>query len=115
MNSYLDLLDTDHKIQMQLTLESASGHAHVIINGQSIYHGAVVGSVDIVHTIPLLEPIVLCVTHDNVYLSSLIIDGWQARPQYAWEVNGVFTLETKLPFYQWHHQVSGQGWLLRPY
>ena len=28
--------------------------------------------------------------------------------------NGHWTLDLKLPFYQWKHQITGQGWLLNP-
>jgi hypothetical protein len=28
--------------------------------------------------------------------------------------NGEWKLEISEPFYQWRHQVTGQGWLLRP-
>lgn len=114
MNNYLDLLDTDLKINMEIVLESANGHAEVIVNDCVIYAGAVMGTVNIAHAVPLLDPVRLQVRHRGVYLASLKLDDWEARPQHAWEVNGVFTLDTKVAFYQWQHHATAQGWLLNP-
>jgi hypothetical protein len=115
MNNYLDLLGTDFKISIEMVLESAVGHAEVTVNNSVIYVGAVNGTVSIVHVVPLLEPIKIQVCHRGVYLASLKFDGWEARPQHAWEIDGVFTLDTQLPFYQWQHTAAAHGWLLKPY
>lgn len=115
MNNYLDLLDTDFKISIEIVLESAAGYAEVIVNDCVVYSGAVSGTANIAHTVPLLDPIRLEVRHQGVYLASLKLDEWEARPQHAWEVDGVFTLDTKVAFYQWQHRATAQGWLLTPY
>jgi hypothetical protein len=114
MNNYLDLLDTELSISIEMVLESANGHAEVIVNNRVIYAGSVMGTANITHSIPLLEPVHIAVQHSGVYLSSLKLDGWEARPHHAWEVNGVFTLDTKVAFYQWQHHATAQGWLLTP-
>jgi hypothetical protein len=65
--------------------------------------------------LPLLEPIAVQVDHQGAYVSSLIIDNWQARPQWGQELQGRWQFDTELqPFYQWHHVITGQGWLLQP-
>jgi hypothetical protein len=115
MNNYLDLLDINLKINIEIVLESDSGHAEVTVNNSMIYNGAVNGTVSIAHVVPLLEPIKIQVCHQGVYLASLKFDNWEARPQHAWEIDGVFTLDTQLPFYQWQHTAAAQGWLLKPY
>jgi hypothetical protein len=114
MNNYLDLLDTDLKISIEMVLESADGHAEVTVNNCVVYAGSVMGTATITHSIPLLEPVQIQVRHQGAYLASLILDGWEARPQHAWEINGVFTLDTKVAFYQWQHHATAQGWLLTP-
>lgn len=114
MNNYLDLLDTDLKISVEMVLEAVSGHAEVIVNDCVIYSGSVNGTATIAHSIALLDPVRVQVRHQGVYLASLKLDNWEARPQHAWEVDGVFTLDTKVAFYQWHHHATAQGWLLTP-
>jgi hypothetical protein len=114
MNNYLDLLDTELSINIEMVLESVNGHAEVAVNDCVIYTGSVLGTVNLTYSIPLLDPVRIQVQHSGVYLSSLKIDGWEARPQHAWEVNGVFTLDTKVAFYQWLHHATAQGWLLTP-
>lgn len=45
--------------------------------------------------------------------STVLVDGVEILPRYDYlAVNGVLTIPA--PFYQWYHQVSGQGWLLMP-
>ena len=114
MNNYLDLLDTELSIDIEMVLESANGHAEVTVNNYVVYSGLVQGAVNITHSIPLLDSVRIEVRHSGVYLSSLKLDGWEARPQHAWEVNGVFVLDTKVAFYQWQHHATAQGWLLTP-
>lgn len=114
MNNYLDLLGTDLSICIEMVLESVNGHAEATVNNCVVYSGPVTGSVNITHSVPLLDPVHIKVQHDGVYLSSLKLDGWEARPQHAQEVNGEFTLDTKIAFYQWQHHVTAQGWLLKP-
>lgn len=114
MNNYLDLLDTDLGINIEIVLESIDGHAQVLVNDTVVYNDSVTGTVNLCHTVPLLQPITLEVQHRGVYLRSLKFDGWEARPQHAWEINNVFCLDTKVPFYQWQHAATAQGWLLTP-
>jgi hypothetical protein len=41
------------------------------------------------------------------------VDGVEILPKYQYlAVDGKLTIS--VPFYQWHHEVSGQGWLLKP-
>ena len=44
---------------------------------------------------------------------TVTVDGIEILPKY-WHlaVDGKLTISK--PFYQWYHQVSGQGWLLTP-
>jgi len=44
---------------------------------------------------------------------TVIIDGIEILPRYRHlAIDQLLTLDK--PFYQWYHQVSGQGWLLEP-
>jgi hypothetical protein len=44
---------------------------------------------------------------------TVTVDGVEILPRYQYlAVDGRLTITE--PFYQWYHQVSGQGWLLTP-
>ena len=44
---------------------------------------------------------------------TVVVDGIEILPRYQYlAVDGRLTITE--PFYQWYHQVSGQGWLLKP-
>jgi len=44
---------------------------------------------------------------------SVTVDGIEILPKYQHlAVNGKLTITE--PFYRWYHEVSGQGWLLKP-
>jgi hypothetical protein len=44
---------------------------------------------------------------------TVTVDGIEILPWYQYlAVDGKLTIPE--PFYQWYHQVSGQGWLLEP-
>lgn len=59
------------------------------------------------HQLPLLEPMIFC---DN---DIVFIDNIEILPRYRHlAIDGQLIINQ--PFYQWYHQVSGQGWLLKP-
>jgi len=88
MKNFLDLLATD------LTIDIV-----VVANDQIDQY-----------SVPLLEPIKIAVAGN---LTELTIDGFDAIP-FAWHQDNVWHFEIDQPFYQWRHQITGQGWLLRP-
>jgi hypothetical protein len=50
---------------------------------------------------------------DFAATDTVIVDGVEILPRYQYlAVDGRLTITE--PFYQWYHQVSGQGWLLKP-
>lgn len=114
MKNYLDLLDIDSRIRVEMELESNAGHAEVSVNGRTVFQGAVDKPLIIVKYISLLDPVSVRIKHQNVNLKSLKFDDWQARPQYAWDDGEIYRLETEIPFYQWLHSATSQGWLLSP-
>lgn len=54
--------------------------------------------------------------HDHLDFDAsdqVTVDGIEVLPRYQYlAVNGRLTI--LVPFYQWYHEVSGQGWLLKP-
>ena len=54
--------------------------------------------------------------HDRLEFNAtdtVTVDGIEILPRYQHlAVNGRLTIP--VPFYQWYHDVSGQGWLLKP-
>ena len=55
--------------------------------------------------------------HDDLKFDAndtVIIDGIEILPRYQYlSQNNILSI--KGPFYSWLHEVSGQGWLLKPY
>lgn len=114
MNNFLDLQDIDTNISVNIVLTSANGIAVVTVADKVLFQGPIIDRVELTCNIELLNPVSIKVSHKNVYLESLQFDGWEARPQYGWEIDKVFVFETDRPFYHWLHTATGQGWLLEP-
>jgi hypothetical protein len=122
-------------------LENGAPHAKVIINNQVLWNQELKHQVIVTHTVKLLDPIHISVEMTNkkysaehetaVIIESIKIDNFEMIPnfihlaQYVNDAeiktitsylgyNGCWTLTQHLPFYQWQHQVTGQGWLLQP-
>ena len=55
--------------------------------------------------------------HDNLIFDAndtVVIDCVEILPRYHYlAVNGTLTID--IPFYQWYHKISAQGWLLTPH
>lgn len=91
--------------------------------------------------VDLLEPLdIEIVLKDKIYdqnketaviIESLTVDGFELANQWTHLAtyhsdqgliksssylgfNGTWRLTTDQPFYQWRHQITGQGWLLKP-
>lgn len=114
MKTYSDLLVTDFDIKVELQLTAVQAHACVILNGDTIFDNKVVGQQTIQCSVPLLEPITLEIQHTGIELTSMCFDQWEARPQHGDYLDGVWKFSTDIPFYQWWHHATAQGWLLKP-
>lgn len=114
MKNFLDLLATNLGIDITMTVVPGNGNLEVWINGTQIYNHTMTKSTVLKYQIPLLQPLSIRVLHSGAYVQSLTLDGWEARPQHGEELSGCWQLTTNVPFYQWKHQVTGQGWLLQP-
>lgn len=111
MKQFLNLQATDLFISMQMQIQNSDAVTLITVNGNNF---SPTNKLDL--ELPLLQPIDITVKHRGSYVSSLIFDGWQSRPEYGIETPGIwiFTTSQQL-FYHWHHQVTGQGWLLKPF
>jgi hypothetical protein len=115
MKNFSDLLATNFVIRIDLVLDArSSGPVQVVINTDIIYDDTMTSLINLHHTVDLLEPIDITISHRGAYLKSLQFDGWEARPQHAQEIDGVWRFQTSIPFYQWKHHATSQGWLLTP-
>jgi hypothetical protein len=115
MKNFSDLLATDFVINIALVLEAQTlGPVQVIVNADIIYDDVMPNLINLHHTVDLLEPIDITIYHQGVYLKNLQFDGWEARPQHAQEIHGAWKFQTLIPFYQWKHHATSQGWLLKP-
>jgi|694.fasta_scaffold40585_2 hypothetical protein len=141
MNKFLELLATEKTLDVVLILRPIGcPQLQVTINNQVLYHNQLNESIVLQHRVPLLDPLTVTVTlSDKVYgqtetavvIEQLDIDSFSIVP--AWTqtakysndhnycdptnylgFNGSWVLATDIPFYQWKHTVTGQGWLLQP-
>lgn len=116
MKTFLDLLATNFAVDIDMTV--CPRHAalvEVIVNGKCIYNNEMKHATEFHYPVPLLTPIDISIFHHGVDVTSLEFDGWQARPQWGQDSMGVWRFSTgQLPFYQWKHHATAQGWLLQP-
>jgi len=113
----------------------------VSVNNQIIEHKSFDERVKHEFSIPLLDPINILIEMSNkqynehletaVILESVCIEGFEIIPNWTHLAdyinerdinkpvshlgyNGIWKLSINEPFYRWHHQITGQGWLLAP-
>jgi len=116
MKNFLELLATNLSIGIDLVVVPVvSGTVEVVVNGNCIYNTVMQHSTDFHYSVPVLEPIEITVFHTGVTLPSLKFDEWESRPIHGQDTMGVWRFTTNgLPFYQWRHHATAQGWLLEP-
>ena len=141
MKNYLDLRATNHWLTVEIELETVGRpkFSCSVNNDLVEYHG----NSDIInlnYKLDLLEPFLVSIElMDKVYTTEyetaviirrLCIDNIDIIPKFDYLAvynndhanndptsylgfNGKWTLTFDRPFYQWLHQVTGQGWLLK--
>jgi hypothetical protein len=116
MKNFLDLLATNFSIEIEMSLVlEQTGTMQAYINGRQIYNSNIQQPTHLKTSVLLLSPIDIEVHHNGVYVQSLKFDGWEARPTFGQELPNIWKFSTNnLPFYQWKHHATGQGWLLDP-
>ena len=142
MKNFSDLLATDLQLDFALSIEPVGmPDTEIWINQQLMYQGQLLDTFSISQQLPLLSDLLISVKLKNktyglipdtaIVLKQISIDGfdiipaWTQLAQYVNDhdindptsylgFNGEWKLEIKQPFYQWRHQVTGQGWLLHP-
>ena len=142
MKNFLDLLATDLQLDLAMSVKPVGiPDIEIRINQQLIYLGRLLDTFTISKQLPLLSGLSISVKLKNkiygsvpdtaVVLNQISIDGfdiiptWTQMAQYVNDhdiddptsylgFNGEWKLEIQQPFYQWRHQVTGQGWLLHP-
>lgn len=135
MNNYLDLLDINTDIQIDVELSVIGSPDFSITINDNQWNNQCNISVDHELLNPLIIEIELRNKHYTVeyetavLINRLSVDNINLVPQYDYLAdyqndhnnnnptnylgfNGKWTLTIDRPFYQWLHQVSGQGWLL---
>ena len=141
MNKFLELLATEKTLDVVLTLRPIGcPQLQVSINGEVLYHNQLNESIVLQHRVPLLDPLTVTVillnkvygqTETAVVIEQLDIDNFPIFPDWTQTAkyindhdycdptnylgfNGSWVLATDIPFYQWKHTITGQGWLLQP-
>lgn len=116
MKNFSELLATNLSVDIDLSLAPvAPGPVELVINGKCIYNGVMQRTTDFHYSVPVLEPIEITVFHCGVTVLSLCFDNWESRPVHGQDAMGVWRFTSNgLPFYQWQHHATAQGWLLEP-
>jgi hypothetical protein len=142
MKNFSDLLATDQSLDLVISVAPVGlPDTEIWINQNLMYQGQLSDTLDISKKLPLLSAFSISVKLKNkiytsdsetaIVLTKISIDGFDIVP--AWThlanytndhhmddptsylgFNGEWELVISQPFYQWRHQVTGQGWLLRP-
>jgi len=142
MKNFSDLLATDLQLDLAMSIDPVGmPDTEIKINQQLVYQGRLLDTFAISKQLPLRDGLVISVKLKNkiyelhpdtaIVLTRISVDGfdiipaWTQLAQYVNDhdiddptsylgFNGEWKLEILQPFYQWRHQVTGQGWLLRP-
>lgn len=142
MKNFSDLLATDQSLDLVISVAPVGlPDTEIWVNQNLMYQGQLSGTLDISKKLPLLSVFSISVKLKNkiyttdsetaIVLTKISIDGFDIVP--AWThlanytndhhmddptsylgFNGEWKLVISRPFYQWQHQVTGQGWLLCP-
>jgi len=130
------------KIALSAIVDNGAAHAKIICNNRILHNAPITDNVVINDSVNLLDTINLTVIISNkvyssqqetaVVVDSVYVDGFEIIPRYNHcteyindhnqqittnylGYNGTWSLHIELPFYQWLHQQTGQGWLLQPH
>jgi len=115
--------------------------AQIRINNQTWHYDVLAITTTVTCQIALLDPVVIEIDLSNksydqfketaIIINSVRIDDFEIVPNFTHLAhyqnernvddptaylgfNGTWKLSILDPFYQWHHAVTGQGWLLKP-
>ena len=142
MKNFSDLLATNPQLDLSMRVEPVGvPDTEIRINQQLVYQGQLLDAFTISTQLPLRTGLLISVKLKNktyglnpdtaIVLKQISVDGfdivpaWTQLAQYVNDhdnhdptsylgFNGEWKLEIPQPFYQWRHQVTGQGWLLYP-
>ena len=130
------------EIALSAIVDNGVPHAKVICNNIILFDSTLQNSVKLNIKLHVLDLVNLSVTMSNkvynsaletaVLIDSISIDGIEVIPKFSYcstsdndhkqdiitnylGFNGTWSLNMDLPFYQWLHQQTGQGWLLQPH
>ena len=128
-------------IKLSVIADNGFPGALVRVNQEVIEYPRLLKSVEHVFEVPLNDTIEIEIAMiDKLYsqdketavvIDSVLLDGFEIVPRWTHlaiydsergvqgpaahlGVNGSWKLTIDRPFYQWRHQVTGQGWLLEP-
>jgi hypothetical protein len=142
MKNFSDLLATDLYLDFKLTVEPVdTPDTEIWINQKLMYQGCLPEPITISEQLPLLSELSVLIKLKNkiysldsksaIVINQLSIDGFNIVPMWTQLAtyindhhadsptaylgfNGDWKLEINQPFYQWRHQITGQGWLFHP-
>jgi hypothetical protein len=144
MKNFYDLPDTSTlTVSIDLELVVANGYPDVTVtvNREVLHQGAMTKSLQFRHKVDVRAALSISIKlKDQVYeaqnsaviINNISVDNKEIMPQYNYlanysndmdintptsmlEFNGVWSVDTEQPFLWWLHEVSGKGWLLKPW
>jgi hypothetical protein len=96
----------------------------VLVNDTPIFDKLLTDTTILQHGCPLTEPLTVSIIitrqHPEAVIVGITIDGYPVIPLYQshaipptdyLDTNGTWTL-TIPNFYQWYHEITGQGWII---
>jgi len=116
-------------------------HIMLCVNNKILFNNDVMNETVISHNIALLDPLNISIIMSNkqyhisketaVVIKTIEIDGFNLIPEYNHYFNydndhninsssnylgynGIWYLQTTVPFYNWKHIILGNGWLIQP-
>ena len=115
MKNFSELLATNFSINIDMLVVPRNiGNVEIWINSRQIYNHPMQKATQISYQIPILQPVEIRVLHSGAYVESCCFDGWESRPAHGEELPGCWQFVIGVPFYQWKHHATAQGWLLEP-
>lgn len=118
--TYLDLADIDYQPQVAVTLLPQSSWVTVMINQQKVWYGAVDQMATVVHDFKINSPLTITVLIESGVINQplvaqITVDGQDHTDWIGSQSQGSsWNFDSGCAYYEWLHQVTGQGWLLKP-
>lgn len=125
--SYDKLIEQSMKVSLHIQIMSANvigPYIEAKINNATLWRGCRNSSIQLSSVVPLLQPVTIdflvvdIADNDSVILNRAVVDDYDLTDNDVMFYNHsqckTWQYRSEIPFYQWKHNHTGQGWLLKP-